>query len=880
MGKKSKRKTRWRSLPIGDVSSQNEEECDDELRHEHMELRTKKSTWSRGNQQRYALPQPMHEKSQMFNEDEYTKITTPRQDVLFKKGYLGKRRPQQKPETVVQELQVNAYDQNNAGVEESQSETSSETVTSMQEMLTPIHLYNGFIDPQVGPVFYLNGGYDIYEPYSNVFNSFMIPANAAFPGGGQVLAAVPCQTLPMQPLEWFHTRHDDSWCFVPSTCVPTAVPPNLQRKKRYSTDSQSSDSTGPPSSPQQEEEGDSVTSDLQNPSVQAPYAYQGYVFGSTVSNTEEIGTPRPPSANGVHHSDQSINNGAIVDSAAIGKRRKKKRRRKRRRDCRGDGVVNEGLEEKDLKEDFPKNTTHGPNTVSSIEMKELSIFSGTDSTPTSLPPASSESCSDLSAASASHSHDEMEQTVHPLRPCLNHILESNGAIPMQLSVENQECVTFTNDNSERGNKPLETDMLQDLIRNDGFQQIKDNKANPPVASSSLDETSFAVDGTVDQELNNAINIEAQVIEKQESKLPGPKYTDLSTEKLRKTCKKSKHTRQQQEQCLKQENSPATSLKCTMLETVTSIPVEINLSLQENKTEFPKETTDSSSHVMQGLNILPKEQERLAQNITEHVIADAITNAVKQCTIQESNCVAVKDEKLLTASHGPITLAVTKWLNSSVEPLIIEEEEEEEASGTSEKTDTGSKNGVVNPLPAPSNRFVTVSTDGPEKRVENFVAMFACREKSNELKKHIRKESTSSTASNISSCGEWDLWEDTMALHDPQYSIHDSKLKPLLNEPITLAKVEQEDDANCINAAKDQNSTTPEFKTDTAVIRLSQQEAWLFANDVITDSGIESGDEQPPPHLNINEKTHIFIRHIQHGLHEIEPFHCGACCSIQ
>ena len=40
--------------------------------------------------------------------DEYTKITTPRQDVLFKKGYLTRRKV---PETISE----NSVDQNNDG---------------------------------------------------------------------------------------------------------------------------------------------------------------------------------------------------------------------------------------------------------------------------------------------------------------------------------------------------------------------------------------------------------------------------------------------------------------------------------------------------------------------------------------------------------------------------------------------------------------------------------------------------------------------------------------------------------------------------------------------------------------------------------------------
>ena len=38
------------------------------------------------------LKDHVDEKKPLFNEDEYTKITTPRQDVLFKKNYINRRK--------------------------------------------------------------------------------------------------------------------------------------------------------------------------------------------------------------------------------------------------------------------------------------------------------------------------------------------------------------------------------------------------------------------------------------------------------------------------------------------------------------------------------------------------------------------------------------------------------------------------------------------------------------------------------------------------------------------------------------------------------------------------------------------------------------------
>ncbi|KAK9718263.1 hypothetical protein QE152_g23290 [Popillia japonica] len=105
MGKKT-RKTRWRTLPIADESDSEESNTLSGSHHHHQIAKNyhhrpfySKFTYSSQSTptKRYQY-EPKSTRSSStasenkitFNEDEYTKITTPRQDVLFKKGYLSK----------------------------------------------------------------------------------------------------------------------------------------------------------------------------------------------------------------------------------------------------------------------------------------------------------------------------------------------------------------------------------------------------------------------------------------------------------------------------------------------------------------------------------------------------------------------------------------------------------------------------------------------------------------------------------------------------------------------------------------------------------------------------------------------------------------------
>nr|CAD7430837.1 unnamed protein product [Timema monikensis] len=244
--------------------------------------------------------------------EEYTKITTPRQDVLFKKGYLGRKRPTptvdpaSTPGSEAGTGPTSGADVVNGGKaarmgyqttntfsprsgrggfgastrdefsEPLDSETSYEVLGPEDP---PQFIYtNGFVD-QNGLYFINGGSYELYDPYSGNVTVVVGPA-PPYPGGGgppPVLAAVPCNPLPLQPLEWFNPAFLSC---VAAPCQPQCMGP--PRGKRYSLDSQncspqSSESTGSP------QEGEEPPMQF-HPQAPPPYVYPGYMFGPPVYN--------------------------------------------------------------------------------------------------------------------------------------------------------------------------------------------------------------------------------------------------------------------------------------------------------------------------------------------------------------------------------------------------------------------------------------------------------------------------------------------------------------------------------------------------------------------------------------------------------------------
>ncbi|XP_066905429.1 uncharacterized protein [Halyomorpha halys] len=286
MGKKG-RKTRWRKLPIP---------IGNDERRKPLWAQNKAAGSQRGGAEEEEdddmnTSAPVISRT-TFNEDEYTKITTPRQDMLFKKGYLGRKKSTPTPSQ-------------DAGDTQSADSVESEQYCCEEQM--PQYMYpaaGGYMDQ---PSIYYMCNYEVYDPMTGAVTVVVGPA-PQFPGPQPVLATLPCAPVPLQSVEWFQPQ------------MPP--PPHFTSRKKSSNSidsqnwsGQSSESTCPPGSPQ-------------DPSEQCepqPYMYPGYMFGPPVYNINGVNIQGVLPQGSQTNTDQS-------------KRRKKRRRRRR------GGVTDEGSE--------------------------------------------------------------------------------------------------------------------------------------------------------------------------------------------------------------------------------------------------------------------------------------------------------------------------------------------------------------------------------------------------------------------------------------------------------------------------------------------------------------------------------------------------------
>jgi hypothetical protein len=182
MGKKG-RKTRWRTLTITDEHSDSEESNTTTSGHRVPKGYPQKSYYSRFTYSSQSTPTRRYqcdgtkstrssstasENKITFNEDEYTRITTPRQDVLFKKGYLNKPKTYQ-TQTSTGNSTTSTGNSTGNGTPDHQStgtpcaspnEQTTQTATvSDLEYESQFVFPNGFVD-QNG-IYYVNS----FEPY-------------------------------------------------------------------------------------------------------------------------------------------------------------------------------------------------------------------------------------------------------------------------------------------------------------------------------------------------------------------------------------------------------------------------------------------------------------------------------------------------------------------------------------------------------------------------------------------------------------------------------------------------------------------------------------------------------------------------------------------
>ncbi|XP_014478044.1 PREDICTED: uncharacterized protein LOC106746230 isoform X2 [Dinoponera quadriceps] len=226
MGKKgSKRKTRWRTLSIGAPPGEEDEE--EGLRKEYVKSQEanahtidrngqsgykprRSGTGTSGSTSGYASSGSRSHRDEssgspsqpkiIFNEDEYTRITTPRQDVLFKKGYLSRKKP----------WTGNASTSATPSTTESQSashSTADGSETTEDQQLLDRDSGTGEYPPMVEPGAQLGYGtfYDHASGYYYEYPVMLVgPAPVPAQVGPNVLAAVPCGPVPLRPIEWIN----------------------------------------------------------------------------------------------------------------------------------------------------------------------------------------------------------------------------------------------------------------------------------------------------------------------------------------------------------------------------------------------------------------------------------------------------------------------------------------------------------------------------------------------------------------------------------------------------------------------------------------------------------------------------------------------------
>ncbi|KAK2588701.1 hypothetical protein KPH14_001593 [Odynerus spinipes] len=227
MGKKgSKRKTRWRTLSIGAPPGEEDEE--DGLRNGYVkgqqndssphgfdrngqgEYKPRRSTIGSSGSSGYtngtskarrdeSAGSPSQPKI-IFNEDEYTRITTPRQDVLFKKGYLSRKKP----------WAGNASTSATPSTTESQSashSTADGSETTEDQQLLDRDSATGEYPPGVDPGAQVGYGtfYDHASGYYYEYPVMLVgPTPIPTQIGPNVLAALPCSSVPLRPIEWIN----------------------------------------------------------------------------------------------------------------------------------------------------------------------------------------------------------------------------------------------------------------------------------------------------------------------------------------------------------------------------------------------------------------------------------------------------------------------------------------------------------------------------------------------------------------------------------------------------------------------------------------------------------------------------------------------------
>uniref|UniRef100_A0A6M2DI84 Putative mediator of rna polymerase ii transcription subunit 26 isoform x2 n=1 Tax=Xenopsylla cheopis TaxID=163159 RepID=A0A6M2DI84_XENCH len=304
-----------------------------------------------------------------FNEDEYTRITTPRQDVLFKKGYLSKRKP------LIASTSTSSAD---PGASTSAPSTPSTQSTSPEhhahtnetthesELVMPDGLMypNGFYD-QNG-VFYVN--VPNYDGYGHLM---MYPYNPYPPYGHIEYFNQVCMQHPYSN----NASYAESQVSDTNETSPHDEEAASQSSPEDSTGQASTKDTGDSEGAQQSLDGSisSVNNSngqeqeiaVHNEVIEGPhYIYPGYMFGSQMYHVNGMNIQ---CANG-------MTLGGPMDVSNKQKLKKKRRRKQRKPSgCNGTNATNsedEFSSDSETPNDSMERTSYLSNTLSNNGVQE------------------------------------------------------------------------------------------------------------------------------------------------------------------------------------------------------------------------------------------------------------------------------------------------------------------------------------------------------------------------------------------------------------------------------------------------------------------------------------------------------------------------------
>uniref|UniRef100_T1HG26 Uncharacterized protein n=1 Tax=Rhodnius prolixus TaxID=13249 RepID=T1HG26_RHOPR len=602
-----------------------------------------------------------------FLSDEYTKITTPRQDMLFKKGYLGKKKtipitpPQDSVETQSAALKKlitvfriskvysvalpqNEWCKYDEPVRHFALKLSlklhkllfklADSLESDQymceEQVHPQYLYPGTGYMDHTGVYYINNSYEVYDPYTGNVTVIVGPGYPTGPHTG-VLTAVPCQPVPLQPLEWFNPS-------IPQPHPAYSVPMYSTKKKRNSIDSQncsgqSSETTCPPGSPQEPVEG------CEPPVYPPQYVYPGYMFGAPLYNM-----------NGVTVQGVVPQSAPLPPPADQAKRRKKRRRRRR------GGVTDEGSESScedilscDASGAAESQSGASSDTAPGSSSSKTNSDSGIHTDPTAL---TSGANSPRLPIDEPYFHNDSNEN------------------------EDEVSTSYLQEQQQQPNLGSEEDVVEKEVEKEVVEERSqsttlelEHTEEPVISADSslriIEEKSVSID---------AINIDEEHFE--------PSINTNSISIMNELCNESENNE------------------------------KVNQNYQEEVLEEKLEVSENTveEEVLEkedGVNEIVVEQdannEMTASLSKEAIDVDEITSRLAEQTVQEEVC------------ERPITEAVTKWLRSQGSSVVklsnssSTSSEESDDEGIEEGEDalvpadstTGQKNGQGNPFPASS-----------------------------------------------------------------------------------------------------------------------------------------------------------------------------------